>query len=179
MIQFIAGESEFKAYTFSNLNMKSQENIEILIEKIRLFMPSSGSWPVTVINIKRDELMGLSFEPDVLSAQQLLFLIRTDFDRNDLIDYISNTEEFLSIPITRKDDYLNHYVKNVTDNSDIIKWSEKIASLSIGLAIQLSENLDLCIEPIEAELCELNNHFRFSHRNLKAYQLFDIYTCSF
>lgn len=159
--------------------MKSQEQIELLIENIRPLMPSSGSWPVTVIGLKREELKGLSLEPYVLSCHQLLFLIRTDFYKNDLIDYISNTKEFLSIPNSLRAGYISHYLQRIGDQSGIINWSKEIASLSIGIAIQLSENLDLCIEPIEEELSELNHHFRFSDQNLRAYQLFEIYGCTF
>lgn len=142
-------------------------------------MPSSGLWPVTVIGLKREELKCLSFEPSVLSSQQLLFLIRTDFGVNDLIDYISNTKEFLLIPIAQRDVFLNNYLERVYENSGMINWSEKIANLSIGIAIKLSEDLDLCIEPIEAGLSELDDHFGFSDRHLKAYRLFEIYSCAF
>ena len=158
--------------------MRSENNIDVLIEKIRLFMPSSGSWPVTVISLNRDELKGLSFEPYILDEHQLLFLIRTDFDMIDLVDYISNTAEFLSIPIANKANYLDVFTKKIKNNTDLITWSGKIASLSIGLAIGLSETLDLCIKPIEANLNELDNYFQFHNRNLKAHQLFEIYTCN-
>lgn len=157
--------------------MKSENNIEILIEKMRLFMPSSGSWPVTVISTKRDELKGLSFESHVVAEDQLLFLIRTDFNMIDLVDYISNTVEFLSIPIANKALYLEMYTQKIKNEADLIIWSGKIASLSIGLAIGLSENLDLCIEPLEANLTEVDNYFEFNNRSLKAHRLFEIYTC--
>lgn len=123
------------------------------------------------------EIKGLSFESHIQASEQLLFLIRTDFDTNYLIDYISNSKEYFSIPVNQQDGYLHHYIKRVEDNSGIINWSEKIASLTIGIAVGLSENLDLCIESIEADLSELNNHFQFSAQNLKSYQLFDIYAC--
>lgn len=157
--------------------MEAKNNIENLIEKIRLLMPSSGSWPVTVISTNRDELKGLSFEPHVLAKHQLLFLIRTDFNMTDLVDYISNTVEFHSIPIVNKADYLDKCTQKINSKSDLLTWSGKIASLSIGIAIGLSENLDLCIEPIEANLSELDNYFQFNNRNLKAHQLFEVYTC--
>jgi hypothetical protein len=157
--------------------MESENNIEILIEKIRLLMPSSGSWPVTVISTNRAALKGLSFEPNILAEHQLLFLIRTDFNMNDLVDYISNTVEFLSIPIANKANHLNFLTQKINNKSDLSNWWGEIASLSIGLAIGLSENLDLCIEPIEANLKELDNYFQFNNRNLKAHQLFEIYTC--
>lgn len=157
--------------------MKSENNIETLIEKIRLFMPSSGPWPVTVISTERDELKGLSFGPHVLAEHQLLFLIRTDFNMTDLVDYISNTVEFLSISTVNKTNYLDMYTQKIKNKSDLMSWSGNIASLSIGLAKGLSENLDLCIEPIEADLTELDNYFQFTSRSLKAYQLFEIYPC--
>jgi len=154
------------------------ENIEILIEKIRLLMPSSGLWPVTVISTNKDELKGLSCEPHILAEHQLLFLRRTDFNITDLVDYLSNTVDFLTIPVDNKANYLDFYTQKINNKSDLINWSGKIASLSIGLAIGLSEHLDLCISPIEANLTELDEHFQFDNRNLKAHQLFEIYTCS-
>lgn len=157
--------------------MELDNNIETLIESIRFLMPSSGSWPVTVISTNRQELKGLSFEPHILAEHQLLFLIRTDFNIKDLVDYISNTVEYLSIPTPDKADYLDFYTQKINNKSELVNWSEKIASLSIGLAIGLSENLDLCIEPIEANLVELDTYFQFNNRNLKAHQLFEIYTC--
>lgn len=157
--------------------MKSYQNIETLIERMRFFMPSSGSWPFTVISLKSAELKGLSFEPHMLSSHQLLFLLRTDFNLVDFVDYISNTDEFHSIPVANQNIYIENYSQKMKGNSDLINWSEKVISLGIGIAIRLSETLDLCIEPIEVELPELNNTFRFRERNLKAYRLFDIYTC--
>jgi hypothetical protein len=159
--------------------MKTQQNIEVLIEKIRLYMPSYGSWPVTVISINRKELEGLSFEPRLLGPQQLLFLIRTDFNKIDLTDFVSNTKEFTSIPMDRREDYLDHYAQKISSNADIINWSKKIANLSIGLATWISEDLDLCIEHIEANLYEMDTHFRFADQNLKAYQLFEVYSCTY
>lgn len=140
-------------------------------------MPSSGLWPVTVMRLTYEDFKGLSFKANFLSTQQLLFVIRTDFSYEDLIDYVSKTAEYFSIPIDRQEEYLNYAVNKAKDDSNLINWSEKIACLSIGIAVQLSEDLNLCIEPIGEALSEIDRALNFSVRNIKAYRLFDIYQC--
>jgi len=157
--------------------MDLQKQIEDLIEKMRSSMPSFGTWPFTVIILDRHEISDLRVGNFALSSKQILLLTRTDFDRTDLLNYITNTREFFHIPASQHEHYLNCYTERVMHKSGIAKWSEKIANISLGLMIGHSENMNLCIEIIDNELSEIDSHFHLTERNLKAFQLFDVYAC--
>lgn len=140
-------------------------------------MPSFGLWPITVIGLSGDELAKLSFQESLLSPKQILFLIRTDFTMDDVIDFISHTDEYFSMPPRRRPEFLNRYTERIKNDPGILTWSEKIAGMAIGIAVKLSQSLDLRIEPVEANLPELDDQFRFGERNLKSFRLFDINNC--
>ncbi len=157
--------------------MNFEQQVENLIERIRPLMPSAGIWPFTVIVLNRNDFHGLSFEHSLNAKYQLLFLLRTDFNRNDLVDYLASTEEFYSIPGYRQENYLNEFVNKIEHGEAFSNWRERIVHLGIGIAVGLSSQLDLCIEELSADLSEVDTHFDFANRNLKAFKFFDIYSC--
>jgi hypothetical protein len=154
--------------------MKVEKQVEHLIERFRPFMPSAGTWPFTVMQMKRAEFAGVSIEHTLKAEQQLMFLLRTDFKRVDLLDYIANTEEFDTVPADRQEDFLNEYMQRTEAPHALLNWSERVVSIGIGVAFNLSKDLGLCLEDVQANLSELNEHFDWPKKHLKAYQLFDV-----
>ena len=154
--------------------MELEQQVEDLIELIRQYMPSAGAPPFTVIHLKRSEIKHIH-SVGAHSSQQLLFLIRTDFDKNDLIDFVFHAEEI--IPTSNQQIFLNKYSKMTRNNVELLRWKEQITNVGVEMAIRLSGALDLGIEHIDANLVEIDNFFSFGTRNLQAFSLFDIYSC--
>lgn len=157
--------------------MELKQQVENLIEQLRPLMPSNGTWPFTVMKLNRYEFKGLGVQRAVNADYQLLFLLRTDFNMIDLVDYVRNSREFSSMPWHQQDAFLIDYVSNMKSRPALLNWCESITNIGLGIAIGLSEQLDLCIEHISADFSELDAHFSFQTKNLKAFQLFDIYYC--
>ncbi|MEN0052326.1 MAG: hypothetical protein AAGC65_01590 [Mucilaginibacter sp.] len=155
--------------------MEIEQQIEDLIEHLRRLMPSTGAWPFTVMQLKSSDFENVDINYKLKAKQQLIFLLRTDFDRKDLIDYIANTAEFDDMPAYRREEFLNDYVQRAEEPSALIKWSERIISLGIGFAFILSGDLNLWLEDTAVDLVALDNYLSFPERGLKAYQLFDVY----
>jgi hypothetical protein len=151
--------------------------IDDLLERLRAIMPSNGVWPFTILRVNREDYKGLDLEAAPHAAQQLLVLIRTDFSRTDLLDYLINSKEFESIPFCRQEEYLNEQATKLKDPGLLLKWSENIAYMALGLAFHLSKSLNLCIDHLDTDLHALDAHFSFPARKLKSFRFFDIYTC--
>lgn len=154
--------------------MITEQEIEILIERIRQLMPSTGTWPFTVMQLKRSDLASLEIEPILKAERQLIFLIRIDFERKDLIDYIMNTHEFDGIPVHRQQNFLNDHLREAEDPAAPLSWSEKIISMAIGFAFMAAQTSGLILEDVPAKLIELDRRFAYPQRSLKAYQLFEV-----
>jgi hypothetical protein len=156
------------------IDLELNQEIDGMLLDVYQAIPSSGTYPFTIIRIVRTELNGLNITPDLLSGSQILVLKRTDFDLSDLMDYVIHTTEYSTIRSDRQEDFLDGYKLKYLNTAALTGWSEQIISLGIGMAKQLARQKRINLIPVEADLSQLDSRFGFQSRNLQAYQLFDL-----
>lgn len=156
------------------INLELNQEIDAMLLDVYQVMPSSGTYPFTIIRIVHTELTGLKITSDLLSGSQILVLKRTDFDLADLIDYVTHTNEYSAIRSDRQADFLDNYKYKYQNAAALTGWSEQIISLGIGMVKQLARQKRINLIPVAADLSQLDSRFGFQYRNLKAYQLFDL-----
>jgi hypothetical protein len=116
--------------------MGVDQNINSMLLDIYRIMPSLGAYPFTMIALAREEFGGLIIKPSLVSATQLMVLKRTDFNESDLVDYVTNTNEFDSIPLDNRAAFLDNYRRKWQNEAAITEWCERIISMGIGIVIQ-------------------------------------------
>ena len=102
-------------------------------------------------------------------------LQRTDFNHQDLLDYIYQSKEYQTIALEKQADFVEQYIKPLRDETAFTAWMNKISSLAIGLIRQTAISKALTLNVIEIDLDQLDSHLELNVQNLKAYQLFDVY----
>jgi hypothetical protein len=151
-----------------------EDQIENLIEEIRLQMPSYGSWPFTILPLGKDDLKLWDDDEPEESTPKLCFLIRTDFNLNDLPDYIMGTEEYLSISEQSRKEFVNSYTDRLNNRHHLANWCEMIANLAIGLAFAIAESYGLSMTPSGINTFGIDKGLKFNERNLTVYRLFNV-----
>lgn len=154
--------------------MSVDQNINSLILDIYRIMPSLGTYPFTMMAMLRTELSGLNIKPSLRSATQLIVLKRTDFNVSDLMDYVTNTKEYDTIPLDNREAFLDNYRRKSQDDAAMTEWCERIVSMGIGIIVHLAKTNGIYLKPVRADLTDLDAHFGFLSKNLQAYQLFDV-----
>ena len=155
--------------------MKLEEIIDALILDIYPLMPSTGSWPFTMLNINRHELSGMELHPQFFASSGLLVLKRTDFNEESMMDYVLGSKEYGTLLPAQKHMLLERYRKMINSPQELEDWADKITNLAIGLIIQSTLLKGLQFSPIETDLSVLDARMGFNTENLSAYKLFDVY----
>ena len=85
--------------------MNLEKKIDDAILDIFPLMASNGNWPFTMMSIERSELAD-----SIGSPVQLLVLIKTDYQLDDLLDYLKNSKGYAFIPSDTQTAYLNSMI---------------------------------------------------------------------
>ena len=155
--------------------MELEQIIDAVILDIFPLMPSTGTWPFTMVRVDRNKLSGLETDKILFASAQLLVLKRTDFTSEDLLDYAINSKEYNTLSVPLKSGFLENYNKMIDNEEELQEWMDKTISLAIGLVIQTALNKALQFTPVEANLSVLDTQMELGQKNLRAYQLFDVY----
>lgn len=155
--------------------MELDKTIDSIILDTYPLMPSSGTWPFTMIHIGHNKLSGLQMDKNLFAPFQLLVLKRTDFNNRDLLDYVTKSKEYQTIEDGLKNSFLEEYHKMIADENEFQQWTDRTTSLAIGLVIQTALQKGLQFSPIKTDLSVLDTHMGLEQEKLSAYQLFDIY----
>lgn len=155
--------------------MGLEQIIDSSILDIFPLMPSTGAWPFTMVRIDRNELSGLEMDKILFASSQLLVLKRTDFTSEDLLDYAIKSKEYKNIPAPFRPGFLDNYNKIIDNVGTLQEWIDKTTNVAIGLVIQTALNKALQFTPVETDLSVLDTQMESGRKNLRAYQLFDVY----
>lgn len=150
--------------------MNLKKKIDDAILDIFPLMASSGNWPFTMMSIERSELAG-----SIGSHVQLLVLIKTDYQLDDLLDYLKNSKEYAFIPPDTQTAYLNSMVASIWHNQQVGEWSKKIASLAIGLICQLAKENNMCLTMNKVGFEDIHDCLEESQRPLSIYEVFEVF----
>lgn len=138
-------------------------------------MPSVGILPLEIISIERSKLVGIEMNKTLFADFQLLVLERTDFNKENLIDYLLKSNEYQTMPPKHKLEFFDIYYKLAENGPKLKDWRARIISMAIGMIIQTALNKGLQLIPIQTDLIRLTKHIGLDTNNLKGYQLYDIY----
>ncbi len=147
--------------------MTSKENqlglgkkIEELFLSFYSGMPSTGNYPFTFIKT---------------NLLQILVLKRTDYNESDLLDYMSNTKEFSTMPSDNRETFLENYRRKSRDPLAFQEWCERTTNIGIGILMHHAKVQGINLKQVDIGLVDLDNRFDFQTKNLLSYQLFDIH----
>jgi hypothetical protein len=153
--------------------MRLDQIIDSSILDIFPLVPSTGTWPFTMIRIDRRELAGLDVDKLLVAPFQLLVLKRTDFNSKDLIEYATKSKEYQTILDPLKPGFLESYDKTIGNEENFQEWTDRTTNLAIGMVIQTALYKGLQFSSVETDLTILDAHMGLTNKNLRAYQLFD------
>jgi len=154
--------------------MLLQSKIDELILDIQRLLPSYGHSPFTIISYVKDQIDSVDAKSPV-SVVHLLFLVRLNFNKNDLEDYLLHTPSYLMVPDHLKPTYLIRFMEKLKDQRQFVQWQEQIASMGLGMALLLAANQNLALRPcsIEPQVIDLELHL--SSKNLRCLYAYVVY----
>lgn len=150
---------------FDNSKAVSDEELELLLEAIRLSASSYGLQPYQVLSIKdpavREELRPHSWnQPQITEASHILvFASRTDFDEQMIDEYLEEISRIRKIEKDSIEGYGDFMKKTLTPWTKERKaeWSARQAYLALGNALQAAAELGIDSCPIEGFVPEEYN----------------------
>lgn len=154
-----------------NDDLEISNKIDDLLLEIYLFMPSSGSYPFTMIRIEPKESNGLSTTPKLLNCARILILKRTDFGLADLINYVMHSKEYSYLTPDQQEASLKNYRLSYQDKDSLNRWTQQIIGLVTGIIIRLARQKEINLLPVQEHLPELESNIGFESQHLQAYQL--------
>lgn len=155
--------------------MKLDQIIDSLILEIYPLMPSTGTWPFTMVRVERNNLRGMEQLPQFYASSGLLILQRTDFLEEHLVDYAWGAKEYGNPSSEQRLEYLEKHRKQHESKEKLKEWVDRITSLAIGLISQVAIQKGLHLNPIGVDFSVVDTYLKLKSKNLKTYQLFDIY----
>lgn len=149
------------------------EQLELLIESIKSSVPSSGVWPFTVLALRKNDLKGCSGF-DELSDHLLLFVIRNDFTKEDMLDYITNSNEIIRLPEAIKPFVLEQIMQRQLSSVMLPFWKEKQTTIVVGMAMFLAREFYFKLNSIPADMREIDLILDFQRRGLRSFFLLNV-----
>jgi nitroreductase len=158
----------------------SDENLEILLDSIRLSASSYGLQPYEVIVIKdpevKDKLKSSAFgQPQITDSSYLLvFAYRTDIDQAYLDKFIENNSKTRNKPIKEFDGLKEMIQNSVLTFSQEMKevWASRQAYIAIGNLLSAAAELKIDTCPMEGfNPDEFDELLHLESKNLKSVAL--------
>lgn len=155
--------------------MDLNKTIELSILEATQLMPSSGINPFTMVCLESKDFPEI-FTPLYHHSPLLLFvLLKSDFSEEDLEDYAKKSKEYQTIPEINKNTFIKMFRAKFQDSNNIEQWKEMIASIAMGLLNHLVKTKDIYFDPINIDLSDINKLLKFTSKNLKVSQIYNIY----
>lgn len=160
--------------TISTQGTDLAEKIDSAILEIFPYMISTGVWPFVMLRIDQDVVSEYVDQSVLKSSSLLLFCLRNDFDKEDLLDFAKNSKEYNSLAFEYREPFLKSYLEKGNNPMVFSTWMESITGIGIGMAIQFGRINELTLEPIEVNLEGIHLMPELQSNNLMAYQLFNV-----
>ncbi|MFH6991145.1 hypothetical protein [Flavobacterium sp. FlaQc-48] len=154
--------------------METEQKIDSSILNLYQLMPSTGEWPFTIMRIDRIQITGLPFENSPVSECLVLVLKRTDFDKEDISDYVQNSKEYETVATAYRQAFVESFVNKFDNVQEINQWTDNITSMGIGLIFQLAQRQGLELKTLGTVLSDLDFHIGFDAKMLQPYELFEV-----
>lgn len=160
--------------TISTQGTDLAEKIDSAILEIFPYMISTGVWPFVMLRIDQDVVSEYVDQSVLKSSSLLLFCLRNDFDKEDLLDFAKNSKEYNSLAYEYREPFLKSYLEKGNNPMVFSTWMESITGIGIGMAIQFGRINELTLEPTEINLEGIHLMPELQSKNLMAYQLFNV-----
>ena len=135
----------------------SSEQVDLLMETIRLAPSSFGVQPYTIINVKdkdvREKLKAAAWEQTQITdaSDLVLFTVPTNLNDSDIEKFIQNTSDTRGVSLESLEEYSNMIKGSVNSRTpeEKISWSAKQAYIALGILLVAAAEQKIDATPME------------------------------